>query len=206
MTTPTQARVLRGSDIAAMWIFVGAGIAVVGVTLFFAIGRIVDALSGKALPVEALFSDTTVAAPIGPDGAMRDILLERAWITPSSLSIAGTGALVLQQLVLAASVTALVVCLLLVTLSVMRGRVFNRRNTALVVSAGASGLAGLFGVPFFGNIVANDAFRDISQGTFDNPIISVELPPVILAAFIVAMASTVFTVGDRLQRDTEGLV
>ena len=45
-----------------------------------------------------------------------------------------------------------------------------------------------------------------SDRTFDNVIMSVDPFTLVLAAFVVAMMSTVFSIGERLQRDTEGLV
>jgi hypothetical protein len=194
------------SDTVAMWFFIVIGLGLVGVTTWGGVTRIAEGFSTGAVEVPAVFVGTEAQAPIGPGGAMRPVELSSAVLATDGLSVAGRGALVLEQLVLIASVATVIGCLIAVTISVMRGRVFNRRNTALVTIGGAAALAGLLGVPFFGNMVANDAFRAISDGTFDNVILSVQVPPLILVAFISAMASTVFTIGDRLQRETELLV
>jgi len=206
MTALPTTGTLRRGDIISLWIFIAAGIAVAGTTIFFAAWRIIDVATGGPLSVHAAFSGTTGTAPIGPDGATRDVIVEQALIRPSTLSPAGVGALVIQQVVLAVTVSALVACLLAVTVSVMRGQVFSQRNTRMVAGAGFAGLAAMFGVPFFGNMVANDAFRDISGGSFNNVVMSADLPALILVGFIVAMATTVFSVGDRLQHETDGLV
>lgn len=205
MTRPHPDRTLSRADVSAMWFFIVVGVVLVGLTAFHGVMRIVDAANGR-IEVPAEFNGTVAQAPIGPDGAMREVQLESALLTPESLSVAGAGALVIEQALAVASVAIVVGCLIALTVSVMRGRMFSRRNTALVATAGIAGLAGLAGVPFFGNMVANDAFRSISGGTFDNVIMSVNLSTLFLAAFIVAIATTVFTLGDRLQRDTEGLV
>ena len=73
---------------------------------------------------------------------MRDVELQTAVLMTDGLSTAGGIALVLEQLVAVASVALLVVCLVLVTISVMRGRVFGRRNTGLVGLAGIAALGG----------------------------------------------------------------
>ena len=206
MTAPTRDRPLSTADTVAMWIFIVAGLAIVGTTVYAAAARLLEGLGGGAVEVPAVFSGTVAQAPIGPAGAMRDVELQNAVLTTDGLSAAGTGALVLEQVVAVASVATVVVCLIAVSLSVMRGRAFSRRSTVLVGTAGFAALAGVVGVPFFGNMVANDAFRAISDGTFDNVVMTVDLFPLFTIAFLAAIAGTVFTVGDRLQRETEGLV
>jgi hypothetical protein len=206
MTSQTGDRPVSKADLAAMWFFIVAGVAIVGATLYAAIVRVVEGLSGGPVHIPATFSGTTAQAPIGPGGEMRDVELQTAVLTTDGLSTAGRIALVLEQVVAVASVSLLVVCLVLVTISVMRGRVFGKRNTGLVGLAGIAALGGIAGVPFFGNMVANDAFRAISDGTYDNVTMSVHVSTLILAAFIFSLAATVFTVGDRLQRETDLLV
>ena len=205
MGQPRGDRVLGRADVLAMWFFIVVGAVIVGVTAYAGIARIVDVANGR-IEVPAEFSGTVAQAPIGPDGQLRDVELDSAVLKPETLSVAGMGALVIEQVVLVASIATVVGCLIALTLSVMRGRVFSRRSTALVAVAGFAWLAGLAGVPFFGNMVANDAFRSISDGTFDNVIMSVQVSSLFLAAFVVAIATTVFTIGARLQRETELLV
>ena len=205
MNRPARDRTLSRADVHAMWFFIVVGVLLVGGTAYFAVARIVEVAGGR-IEVPADFSGTTAQAPIGPGGEMRAVELQSAILTPDALSVAGMGALVIEQIVSVASIATAVGCLIAVTVSVMRGRVFSRRNTVLVGVAGFAWLAGLVGVPFFGNMVANDAFRSISDGTFDNVIMTVNVSSLFLSAFVVATATTVFTLGARLQRETEGLV
>ena len=53
---------------------------------------------------------------------------------------------------------------------------------------------------------ANGAFARLSDRTFDNVVLAADLSQMFIVAFIAALAATTFTVGDRLRRDTEGLV
>ena len=205
MNRPQRERTLSRADVQAMWFFIIVGVVLIGWATYAGVLRIVEVAGGR-IEVPANFSGTAAQAPIGPGGEMREVGLQSANLTPDALSVAGMGALVLEQVVSVASIATAVGCLIAVTVSVMRGRVFSRRNTALVGVAGFAWLAGLAGVPFFGNMVANDAFRSISEGTFDNVIMTVNVSSLFLAAFVVAMATTVFTLGDRLQRETELLV
>jgi hypothetical protein len=206
MSSPTGDRPVRKADVAAMWFFIVAGVAIVGATAYAGIARVIEGLGGGVVHVPATFSGTIAQVPIGPDGAMRDVELQSAVLMTDGLSTAGRIALVLEQATAVVSVALLVACLVLVTISVMRGRVFGARNTGLVGLAGIAALGGIAGVPFFGTMVANDAFRAISDGTYDNVTMGVQVSTLILAAFIFSLAATVFTVGDRLQRETDLLV
>jgi len=195
----------RGDGIALLLLAIaGAVIAVVAVVQ--AIVRIVEASRGGELSVLAVFNGTPGTAPIGVNGAELPVLLEQAYVTVPSLQPAALGALIIQQAIGAIAIVAVVACLLLLAVSMLRGRVFSRRNTALVATASITGLLGVALYPFFGNIAANGAFALLSDRTFDNVVMSVDLSTILLLAFISGLLSTVFAVGHRLQGETEGLV
>ncbi|KRC60887.1 hypothetical protein ASE14_07955 [Agromyces sp. Root81] len=206
MTTTTNTYRPSRTDIVGMWAFLGAGVVIAGGAVAAAVLRIIEVLPNQDVQVAARFSDTVAEAPIGPDGAALPVILDRAMITAESLPAASLVALVIEQVVAALTIVVVVTCLVLLSRSVMRGQVFSRRNTRLVTTAGFTGLIGFAAAPFFGNMAANGAFATLSDGTFDNVVMSVELTPLILIAFVAAMAGVVFAIGDRLQRDTEGLV
>ncbi|TJZ76083.1 DUF2975 domain-containing protein [Rhodococcus oryzae] len=205
MTTIHTYRPSR-SDIVGMWAFLGAGVVIAGGAVAAAVLRIIEVLPNHDVQVGARFSGTVAEAPIGPDGTALPVMLDRATITAESLPTASLVALVIEQVAAALTIVVVVTCLVILSRSVMRGQVFSRRNTRLVTTAGFTGLIGFAAVPFFGNMAANGAFAGLSDGTFDNVVMSVDLTPLILIAFIAAMAGVVFAIGDRLQRDTEGLV
>lgn len=133
-------------------------------------------------------------------------MTEGVLIAPE-LPVASLWALVIAEALFAVVVVTVVTLLLILVAGIIRGRIFSGRHTVLVVCAGVVSLAGLAGVPFFHNMVANGALARISDYTYERGSVQmVDLPLLFGAAFLVALASTVFTVGDRLQRDTEGLV
>lgn len=199
-------RPLSKNDIAALWFFLVAGAVLIGLSVYFAVGRIATAFAPGVVGVAGNFSGTPAQAPIGPDGAMRTVELDRAILLTDQLSAAGRTAIVIEEVIAIVMLMTLIGCLIALAVSVMRGRVFSRRNTVLVTIASVAALAGMFLVPFFGNMVANDAFRAISDGTFNNVNLRVELSDLFLAAFVAAIATTVFSLGDRLQREVSGLV
>lgn len=203
-TLPAPA-VSRG-DAVALWAFMAAGVVIAAWAVWSAVARIIEVLPNRDVPVLAEFAGTSADAPIGVDGAPVAVELDRAFITAPSLPVASLWALVLQQVVVMVAVVGVVVCLVWLARNVSRSVVFSRTNTVLVTTAGITGLLGWFAVPFLGNMAANGAFAVLSERTFDNVILSVEPFALILAAFVVALLGTVFVVGERLQRDTEGLV
>ncbi|MFB9308761.1 hypothetical protein BJY17_001773 [Agromyces hippuratus] len=205
MQTNTAPSITR-ADAVGLWLFMAAGaiIAVWGIAA--SVLRIIEIAPNADVSVLAEFDGTPADAPIGPDGAPVQVALDQAVLTVPSLPGASWAALIIQQVVSAITIGIVVVCLLLLCRAVMRNQVFSGRNTALVAVAGIAGTIGFAAVPFFGNMAANGAFARLSDGDFDNVVMSVDLMPLFFLAFIAAMAATVFTIGDRLRRDTEGLV
>ena len=197
---------IKRSDVVGMWIWLALGAAFVIWTAVRAVARIVEIVGGGDVRVFAQFAGTPAEAPIGPDGAPVTVELDTAYLIAPDLPIASIVALVIEQIVVMATVAIVVTCLLLLMRSVLRGKVFSRRNTVLVSIAGITGFAGVVLAPFFGNMGANGAFAWISDRTFDNVILSADLTQMFGIAFLASLAVSTFIVGDRLQRDTEGLV
>ncbi|MFD4421854.1 DUF2975 domain-containing protein [Agromyces sp. NPDC058484] len=209
MTTashPTSAHSIKRADAASLWLFMAAGAAIAVWVTWTAVVRIIEVLPGRDVAVLAPFANTLAEAPIGPDGAPVTVELDHAVLTVPELPIASVWAIAIQQVVLVVAVVAVVAALIWLSRNVARGVVFSRTNTVLVSTAGIVGLLGYFAVPFFGNMASNGAFAALSDHTFDNVIMTLDPFVLVLAAFVVALMGTVFAIGERLQRDTEGLV
>ncbi|MET0734518.1 MAG: hypothetical protein ABWY55_02605 [Microbacterium sp.] len=206
MSHQQQTKPMSRWDAAGLWAFAAIGLAFVVWTVVSAVIRITELVPNRDVRVFAQFSGTMAEAPIGPDGAPVPVELDTAYLTAPELPVASVAALVIEQLIIIVTVTTVVACLLLLQRSILRGRVFSRSNTALVATAAVVGYAGVIGAPFFANMGANGAFARISDRTFDNVILSADLVQIFGIPFIAALALTTFTVGERLQRDTQGLV
>ncbi|SIN91763.1 DUF2975 domain-containing protein [Agromyces cerinus] len=202
----TTARSITRSDAVGLWLFMAAGAIIAVWGIMAAVLRIIEIAPNRDVSVAAEFAGTPADAPIGPGGSSVEVALDQAVLTVPALPGASWAALIAQQVIAATTIGVVVVCLLMLCWAVMRNQVFSGRNTALVAVAGITGTIGFAAVPFFGNMAANGAFTRLSDGDFDNVVMSVDLMPLFFLAFVAAMAATVFTVGDRLRRDTEGLV
>jgi len=202
----TAAPPISRSDTVGLLLFMVAGVAIAAWGIGAAVLRILEVAPNRDVSVAAEFAGTPAEAPIGPDGALVTVELDKAIVTLPALPGASWASLIMQQVIAATTIAVVVACLLLLCWSVMRNQVFSRRNTALVAVAGITGTIGFAAVPFFGNMAANGAFVRLSDGDFDNVVMAVDVMPLFFLAFLAAMAATVFTVGDRLRRETEGLV
>jgi len=205
-TDPGSRHVPSRADRIGIAMFIGAGAVIAAASVVAAVMRIVEVLGSRTVAVLGEFSGTPALAPIGPGGATVDVLLDRAVLTTEELPIASLVALILQQVIVAASIVVGVTCLVLLSLSILRGVIFTRRTSRLVLIASIAALVGVAADPIFGNMAANGAFAAISDGEFNNVIMTLDAFPYVLGAFVVAIVGTVFSVGERLQRDTAGLV
>lgn len=203
---PTSRSLSRGDSVSLLlFLAVGVGLAVWAVV--HSVVTIAEALPNRDVRVAMPFVDTVAQAPLGPDGAPVPVELGSGAIIAPELPLASLWALVIAEVLFAAVVTTVVALLLVLTIGILRGQIFSRRNTAIVTVVGTVTLVGLAGVPFFQNMVANGALARISEYGYDRgPVQTIDLPILLGAAFVAAVAGTVFSVGDRLQRDTEGLV
>ena len=208
MTTlgASPTRMPSPGDRAAIGFFMASGVGIVVWAITAAVIRISAALSDSSISVLAEFAGTPAQAPIGPNGALVEIELDRAVLSTTELPTASLVSLVISDVLAATTITLVVACLLALGTAVLRGSIFSRRNTILVSTAGIAVLIGAASTLFFANMAANGAFAAISNGEFDNVVIAVDLLPYAIGAFVVALITTAFSVGERLQRETDGLV
>ena len=206
MTNTRKQGELSGGDKASLVVFCIAGAAIAAYITIFSIIRIITLSSGTRVPVMLEFIDQPVEVPLGADGANITLELDRAAITASDLPPLAIVPGIIGQVMQILTIVVVIGCLLLLARSILSGTVFSRRNTGLVMTAGITGLVGFTAVRFFDNMLANATVSAITDNAIDNALMSVEPFTVILGAFIIAVIGTAFAVGDRLQRETEGLV
>lgn len=205
MTSTKQGTLSRG-DAGALIGFCIAGVAIAAYITVFSIIRILELVSGERVPVMVEFVDQPIEAPLGADGATIALELDRAIMTADRLPPIATVPGIVGQVVQILTIVVVIGCLLLLARGILGGTVFSRRNTGLVATAGITGLVGFAAVHFFDTMLANAAVAVVTDNSVDNAVISIEPFTFVLAAFIIALISTAFAIGDRLQRETEGLI
>lgn len=205
MTSTKQGTLSRG-DAGALIAFCIAGVAIAAYITVSSVIRIITLISGTMIPVLVEFVDQPIEAPLGANGENITLELDRASITVPSLPPVAIGAGILGQLAQIVTIVVVIGCLLLLARSILTGTVFSRRNTRLVMVAGVVGLVGFAAVRFFENMLANAAVSAATDNALNNAVMSIEPFTFILAAFVISVIGTAFVIGDRLQRETEGLV
>ncbi|MGM1017835.1 MAG: DUF2975 domain-containing protein [Actinomycetota bacterium] len=205
MSTPKQTTLSRG-DSGALIGFVLSGIAIAAWSTIASVMRIVELARGTDVPVfiEFFSRETEVDLEAG-DGTV-SVALDSAVLTAPQLTPIATVPGIIGQVVTIITVLAVVGCLILLARSILRGQVFSRRNTRLVMTTGFTGLVGIAASTFFDSMLANATVSIVTDNTIRNSVLTVEPFTFVLGAFIIAVIGTAFAVGDRLQRETEGLV
>ncbi|MGN7949414.1 hypothetical protein ACTJKH_11760 [Microbacterium sp. 22215] len=205
--TSTKNRTLSRGDTGALVGFCIAGVMIAAYITVYSIVRIIELARGVDVPVLAEFigSKTPVDLPL-TSGDTVAVGLDSAVITAPQLPTVAAVPGIMGQIAQILTIVIVIGCLIVLARSVLAGRVFSRRNTALASTAGITGLVGFAAVRFFDNMLANATIARITDNGVENAVISVEPFTFVLAAFVLALIGTVFVVGDRLQRDTEGLV
>ena len=205
MSTIQQTRMSTG-DRVSLVAFIAAGIVLAGWSVVQAVTAILDAVGNRDVRVLAAFDGTVALVPIGPGGAMREVELATAFVTAPELPVASFAALILREVLGALTIVAIIACLTWLAVNVLRGRIFCRTNPVLVATASIGGVIAWASLALFETMVANGAIARISDRGFDNPVMSIPVQTLLLVGFASAIVATAFTVGDRLRRDTEGLV
>ncbi len=205
--TSTKDRTMSRGDSGALIGFCIAGVLIAAYITVFSIIRIIELARGVDVPVlvEFISSKTPVDLPLST-GTSIPVGVDSAVITAPELPAIAAVPGIIGQVAQILTIVIVIGCLILLARSVLTGRVFSRRNTALVATAGITGLVGFAAVRFFDNMLANATVAKIADNGVDNAVMSVEPFTFVLGAFVIALISTVFGIGDRLQRDTDGLV
>ena len=197
-------RAISRGDAVGMALFVVAGIAITVWTIWHAVARIIELAVGRDVPVMVEFLD--VPAEVQLDGGALPVAVDRASVTADSLGAMAVVPGIIGQVAFALTITGVVACLIMLSRNLMRGRVFGKANTRIVMAGGMIGLLGTAASRFFDNMLANATMAQLTDGDTQTAVLSVEPFTFGLAAFALSVIGTVFVVGARLQRETEGLV
>lgn len=205
MSSTKNDRALSRGDIAALVGFCIAGAVIALYFTVYSIIRIIELAGGQQVPVAVEFLGDSVDLPLSTGGTIA-VALESGTITAPQLPLIAIVPGIIAQVVQIITVVVVVACLILLARMTIGGRIFGRGRTALAATAGITGLFGFAAVRFFDNMLANATISRVTDNGIDNAVITVEPFTFILGAFVVALITTVFSIGDRLQKDTEGLV
>ncbi|MBP6684648.1 MAG: hypothetical protein KA158_04425, partial [Leucobacter sp.] len=156
--------------------------------------------------VSATFFELPATLPLGPGGTEVPALVTAASVEVPALVAPATGFLIAELAVQFIAITTVIVCLLILGKRALRGVFFGRGNTALVVTAGFAAIFGVMLPPILGQMGTTEALLDLSEGDYFSFGVSANPIYLFVAIFIFGIIATAYTVGARIQRETEGLV
>lgn len=205
MSTQEKGALSRG-DKASLVAFCLAGAAIAVIFIVRSVIRIAELVRGTDVPVLVEFLGESVDVPLRGGAGSIPATVDQATITAASLPPIATVPGIIGQVIQLVAVLVVIGCLILLSAGFFRGRIFSRRHTILAMTAGMTGLLGFAAVRFFDNMLANATVNVVTDNAVDHAVISVDPVTFVLAAFVLAVIGTAFAIGDRLQKDTEGLV
>lgn len=194
----------RGDRIALYFSIVLAAVAI-GLAGWGAVHRLAEVAPGHDIPVLVPLSGEQAALPLGPDGAAVTVDVETATVVVADPAPATLFALWAQPIVQFLAAAAGMVVASVFFLRVARGRVFER-GTAVLVIIGAVIVAGVWFVgSILTNMTTNGALSAVSDYTYDSVIFTADLSP-FMWILVLGAVGAALQLGERLRRDTEGLV
>ncbi|PKQ17777.1 MAG: hypothetical protein CVT68_06795 [Actinobacteria bacterium HGW-Actinobacteria-8] len=202
--TDDVTRLDRGDRIALYFSIVLAAVAI-GLAGWGAVQRLAEVAPGHDIPVLVPLSGEQAALPLGPDGAAVTVDVETATVVVADPAPATLFALWAEPIVQFLAVAAGMVVASVFFLRVARGRVF-KRGTAVLVIIGAGIVAGAWFVgSILTNMTTNGALSAVSDYTYDSAIFTADLAP-FMWILVLGAVGAALQLGERLRRDTEGLV
>lgn len=199
-----EIRMPKASDRRGMYLYAGIGAVAIVAVVIATIDRLIAVAPGHDIPVTvALRLDAPLA--IGPAGSAVETVVREAVVTVADPAPATLFALWAHPLVTAAAVIAGIVIAAMFCVRVARGLVFQR-GTALLAYAGVTVLAaGWLAGSLLRQMSANGALSAVSDYGYRGAQFETDWFVIFAMLALVAVA-VALQVGERLRRDTDGLV
>ncbi|MBW0254224.1 MULTISPECIES: hypothetical protein [unclassified Cellulomonas] len=170
------------------------------------VASVVRILPNRDAPVDVMIMGATVDLPLGPDGAAVAATVDTATLTvsdlPAATYVAALGAAAVPPL----ATIGVTVCVLLLSRRMLAGQFFSRTTTRLITAVSlliAGGWVAWFGCSV---LASNGVLAQIAdRAVMEQITFQVSWTP-ILASMAVGALAAAFHAGERLERETEGLV
>lgn len=206
MSTPTPTRATP-SRFDRLQLYSTAALAAVGIgfTVWWVVVRLIEVLPGRNVPVLVPFLNETAPLPIGPDGSAVTVEVDRAIVTVPEPAAATLFALIAEPLVTGTTIIAAIVLLGMFCVRLARGHAFTRGTIRLVTSGWVVLLAGWALGWLFTTMSVNGALSAVSNYSYLGVLFEISWVPV-FAIVAIGVVGVALQLGERMQRDTEGLV
>lgn len=193
------------SDRTGLVVMIVLGGAVALWSVYSAVQRIVEVLTASEVPVLAPFIGERAQLPLGPGGGLVAVEVQEATVHAGDLAPATLFALIAAPIVSTLATLIVIACIALFCRNLLRGVAFSPTNTRLVITTSIAIVAGWAVASLFTTMGVNGAFAALSDHEYDNVIFATDFTPAIVA-LVLSAVGLAFQAGERMQRDTEGLV
>ncbi|GAA3666693.1 hypothetical protein [Microbacterium marinilacus] len=170
-----------------------------------AVTALVRILPNRDAPVPFRLEDAATGIPLGGDGEVVTAVVERVVVQMNDLPPAALLPLAGSVVLHAVCMLAVLTCSAWFVLNLARGIAFHRTNTRLLAGVGVLVGVDLALTTLLDRIATTQAAAVLGGGAFEPAAEDLDFLRLFLVFGIGAVA-TAFGVGERLQRDTEGLV
>ena len=193
------------SDRLGLYLTAGAAAIGIVIAVVSTVARLVEVAPGHDIPVQVALDAQATVLPLGPNGAPVDATIDSATVVVADPAPATLVALWAEPIVAGLMWIGLLVVAALFCLRLARAQVFSRSTARLLYIGGGILTVGYLLGTTLANMTSNGALSSISDGTYETVAVSVSLAPAI-GVLVLAAVGTAVQVGERLQRETEGLV
>lgn len=193
------------SDRIGLYLSVAFAVVGIAIALSSMVGRLIDVAPGHDIPVRVPLSGETAPLPLGPDGALVTAQVDTVTVVVADPAPATLFALWAQPVVVGLTWSIGLVLAAMFCLQLARADVFTRRSGNLVFIGAGVVTFGWFASSILTNMTTNGAMSAISRYTYETVNFSAGFAPA-AAVLLLAAAGTAIRVGERLRRETEGLV
>ena len=174
-------------------------------TIYSAVQRLREVAGGGAIPVLVPLAGESAELPLGPEGSPVQAHVETAIVHVSDPAPATLFALWAQPIWGAGFIIAGLVLAVMFFLRLARGKAFNHGAARLAFWGAGVVTLGWFGNGMLTNMTTNGALSRLSDYSYDGIVFEISFLPV-LGVLLIAATGAALQLGERLQRDTEGLV
>ena len=209
-----RARIVRTLDRIGIWTFITGSFAVIALS-GWSIVTTVAALFGAIQPREESLGEQVLKSGVPPifDEAHGAVVIigHFQWFGTENPGHAGAQLYLWASLISSLTVLAIAGLVLLLCITILRGRPFTRTMTRYIGGAGLTLAVGGTISQFLtamSHWVLVDALKDLGHPdgvTVPDPSWTIDFTP-IAAGIVLTVIAAAFEIGTRLQRDTEGLV
>ncbi|QEE60549.1 hypothetical protein FVA74_02415 [Salinibacterium sp. dk2585] len=188
-----------------LWTTIAAGAIAAVIVIVVTVLRMLDLFSVDGIAARVPIPDGLGAElPLG--GNPVESVVFEAQITSQDLARATVDSLAAAIIIPALAYLAVIGCAIAFCINLMRGRSFTRGNTRLVFATALIVLLGALFTQWATIMGANGTYAALGAEFDGQSAVMDDFWPAYLAAMGIAAVAIAFRRGERLQRDTEGLV